>query len=323
MKVVAIVNSEGGTVLREGLDAAMIRRMFQEAGVEADVRFVPGERVDETAREAVRSGVDAVIAGGGDGTIRCVASHLAGGSSRRSDGRTIPLGVLPLGTLNHFARDLGIPVEIPEAVRLIAEGTVRALDLGEVNGQVFVNNSILGLYPPVVKVRDRERQEKRRGKWLATFSALAKVLPKHPLSRVRIRADGLDLVRETRFLFVGNNEYEMNAFTYSARSRLPSGNLHLYVARTRGRLGMIGLLLLGLVRDLKTTAYVDSWTLSGFTIETREGTLPVYLDGEVVVLESPLRYRTRPRALPVILPSEEGNNRPPGRVGTGAEALVC
>lgn len=296
MKVVAIVNSDGGTVRRGGLDAATLHRMFQEAGIEADVRFVPGEQVDANAREAVRSGVDAVVAGGGDGTIRCVASHLAGG--------TLPLGVLPLGTLNHFARDLGIPVEIPDAVRLIAEGEARSLDLGEVNGQVFVNNSILGLYPPVVKVRDRERQEKQRGKWLATFSAVAKVLPKHPLLRVRIQADGLDLVRETRFLFVGNNEYEMNAFTYSARSRLPSGDLHLYVARTPGRLGMIGLLLLGLVRDLKTTEYVECRTLPGFTIETRERSMPVYLDGEVMVLETPLRYRTRPGALRVLLPRQ-------------------
>lgn len=300
MRAVAIVNSDGGTVRRTGLDAATLHRMFQEAGVEADVRFVPGEQVDAAAREAGRPGVDVVVAGGGDGTIRGVASHLAGGS--------IPLGVLPLGTLNHFARDLGIPVELPEAVRLIADGLagarVSSLDLGEVNGEIFVNNSILGLYPPVVKVRDRERREKKRGKWLATFSAVVKVLPKHPLLRVRIQADGLDLVRETRFLFVGSSEYEMNAFAYSARSRQPSGNLHLYVARTRGRLGMIGLLLLGLVRDLKTTEYVECRTLPGFTIETRERSMPVYLDGEVMVLETPLRYRTRPGALRVLVPGQ-------------------
>ncbi len=301
VKVVAIVNSEGGTVRRTGLDAATLQRMFQEAGVEADVRFVPGEEVDETAREAVRSGADAVVAGGGDGTIRGVASHLAGGR--------IPLGVLPLGTLNHFARDLGVPGDLPEAVRFIAdalaETRVGSLDLGEVNGEIFVNNSILGIYPPVVKVRDRERREKKRGKWLATFSAVLKVLPKHPLLRLRIRADGLDLVRETRFLFVGSNEYEMNAFGYSARSRLPTGDLYLYVARPRRRLGMIGLLLLGLVRDLKTTEYVDCHTLPGFTIETRERSVPVYLDGEVTVLETPLHYRTRPGALRVLLPRQE------------------
>jgi diacylglycerol kinase family enzyme len=302
MKVVAIVNSGGGTVRREGLDAAAVQALFREAGVEADIRFVPGECVDETAGEAARSGVDAVIAGGGDGTIRCVASHLAGGS--------VPLGVLPLGTLNHFARDLGIPVDLPGAVKVIAEGEARALDLGEVNGEVFVNNSVLGVYPPVVQQRDHEREELDRNKWLATITAALKVLPRNPLLRVRIRAEGpegpegIDVQRHTRFLFVGNNEYEMNAFTYSAGSREPSGNLHLYVARARGRLGMIGLLLLGLVRDLKTTEYVDCWTLPGFTIETRERSIPVYLDGEVVVLESPLRYRTRPRSLQVILPRQ-------------------
>jgi diacylglycerol kinase family enzyme len=308
VKVVAIVNCEGGTVRRTDLDAATLERMFQEAGVEADVRFVPGEKVDETAREAARSGADApdaIIAGGGDGTIRGVATHLADGA--------IPLGVLPLGTLNHFARDLGVPSDLAEAVRFIAdalaEARVGSLDLGEVNGEIFINNSILGLYPPVVKVRDRERREKKRGKWLATLSAVLKVLPKHPLLRLRIRADGLDVVRETRFLFVGSNEYEMNAFGYNARSRLPTGDLYLYVARPRGRFGMIGLLLLGLVRDLKTTEYVDCHTLPGFTIETRERSVPVYLDGEVTVLETPLRYRSRPGALRVLQPRQESTRQ--------------
>ena len=298
-RVFAIVNSDGGTVRREGLDAATIQGMFRDAGIEADVRFVPGECVDEVAREAARSDVDAVVAGGGDGTIRCVASHLAGGP--------VPLGVLPLGTLNHFARDLGIPVDLPGAVKVIAEGEVRALDLGDVNGEVFVNNSVLGVYPPVVQQRDREREELDRNKWLATVTAVLKVLPRNPLLRLRIRTEGpegMDVQRHTRFLFVGNNEYEMNAFTYSARPREPSGSLHLYVARTRGRLGMIGLLLLGLVRDLKTTEYVDCQTLPAFIIETRERSVPVYLDGEVIVLESPLRYRSRPRSLQVISPRQ-------------------
>ncbi|HEX3128926.1 MAG TPA: diacylglycerol kinase family protein [Thermoanaerobaculia bacterium] len=295
-RVLAIINSEGGTVRRGDFDAATIQGMFREAGVEADVRFVPGDQVDATASEAVRSGADAVIAGGGDGTIRCVASHLAG--------RSIPLGVLPLGTLNHFARDLGIPVEIPDAVKVIAEGETRSIDVGEVNGEVFVNNSVLGIYPPVVQQRDREREELDRNKWVATLTAALKVLPRNPLLRVRIRAEGMDVERHTRFLFVGNNEYEMNAFTYSARSREPDGTFHLYVARTRGRLGMVGLLFLGLVRDLKTTELVDCWTLPELTIETRERSVPVYLDGEVIVLESPLRYRTRPGALRVLAPRQ-------------------
>lgn len=295
MRVAVIVNSGAGSVRDGRLDPATVENLFREAGIEAEIRFVPGDRIDETAREAISSGAEAVVAGGGDGTIRAVAARLVGGP--------VPLGVLPVGTLNHFARDLGIPLDLPEAVRLIAEGTIRTLDVGEVNGEIFVNNSVLGFYPPVVKVRDREREEKRRGKWLATASALVKVLPRHPLLRVRIRAEGLDVARSTHFVFVGNNEYEMNAFTYGARSRLDSGKLYLYVVRSRGRLELLWLVLLGLFRDLKRTDRVECWSMPDLTIEVRKRSIPVYLDGEVMVLETPLRYRTRVRDLRVILPA--------------------
>jgi diacylglycerol kinase family enzyme len=292
MRVVAIVNSEAGSA--GGIDAEELRGLFRDAGIEADVRILPGDQVGDAAEEAVRSGVDAVVAGGGDGTVRTVAAHLAGGP--------IPLGVLPVGTLNHFARDLGIPVDLPGAIRVIAQGAIHDLDVGEVNGEVFVNNSVLGLYPPVVKVRDRERQERQRNKWLATLSAAVKVLPRHPPLRIRVRAGEHDLVRETLFAFIGNNEYEMSAFSYGARSRLDSGNLYLYIAKIRGRLGLLGLLLLSLFRDVKGTDRFDCLSAPELTIEMKQRTVPVYLDGEVRVLETPLRYRTRVRALRVILP---------------------
>ena len=296
MRVVAIVNSGAGSGSAGEIDAEELRALFRSEGVEAEVRIVSGERVGEAAQEAVRSGdaVDAVIAGGGDGTVRAVAARLAGGP--------IPLGVLPMGTLNHFARDLGIPVDLPGAVRVIAQGAIHDLDVGEVNGEVFVNNSVLGFYPPVVKVRDRERHQMRRGKWAATVSAVFKVLPRHPPLRLRVHAGERELVRETLFAFIGNNEYEMSAFSYGARSRFDSGNLYLYVARIRGRLGLLGLLLLSLLRDVKGTDRFDRLTAPELMIEMEQRTLPVYLDGEVAVLETPLRYRTRVRALRVILP---------------------
>jgi diacylglycerol kinase family enzyme len=296
MRVAAVVNSSAGTVLKEGLDAPALRRMFEAAGLPAEIRFLPEGRIDEGVRDALASGVDALVAGGGDGTIRTAAARLAGGS--------VPLGVLPLGTLNHFARDLGIPVQVPDAIRLLQEGTVHALDVGEVNGEIFVNNSVLGLYPPVVKLRDRLRREKQRGKWLATASALLKLLPRHAPLRVRIRAEGWELARKTRFVFVGNNEYAMNAFTYGAPLRLDSGDLYLYIAHSESRLGLIGLILLGLVRDLKATDYFDCRAAPEFTIDLPQRSVLVYLDGEVRTLETPLRYRTRLRDLRVILPRE-------------------
>lgn len=295
MRVMAIVNSGAGSGSAGEIDAEELRGLFRDAGIEADVRIVPGDRIGEAADEAVRSGVDAVVAGGGDGTIRAVAARLAGGP--------IPLGVLPVGTLNHFARDLGIPVDLPGAVRVIAEGTVHGLDVGEVNGEIFVNNSVLGFYPPVVKVRDRERQEMQRGKWMATISAAFKVLPRHPPLRIRVRAGEHDLVRETLFAFIGNNEYEMSAFSYGARSRLDSGDLYLYIAKIRDGFDLAGLLLLSLFRDVKGTDRLDCLSAPELTIELKQRTVPVYLDGEVTVLETPLRYRNRVRDLRVILPA--------------------
>lgn len=296
MRVAAIVNSGAGSGRAGEIDAEALRKLFRNAGIEADVRLVPGDRIDEAAEEAVRSGVDAVVAGGGDGTIRAVAARLAGGS--------IPLGVLPVGTLNHFARDLGIPLELPDAVRLIREGTVRKLDVGEVNGEIFVNNSVLGFYPPVVKVRDREREEKQRGKWTATLSALVKVLPRHPLLRLRVRIAGRELERKTLFVFIGNNEYQLSAFSYGARSRFDSGNLYLYVANDKGRLDLLGLLLLSLFKDVKGSGRIDCQAAPELTIEMPRRSVPVYLDGEVKVLETPLRYRNRVRDLGVILPGD-------------------
>jgi diacylglycerol kinase family enzyme len=295
VRISVIVNRGAGTVVSAGLDAEALQRIFHEAGVEAYVRLLPGEEIEAAAREAVAGGAEVVVAGGGDGTIRCVASVLVGGS--------VPLAVLPVGTLNHFARDLGIPTDLAEAARVAITGTPRALDVGEVNGEVFINNSMLGLYPPIVRVRDWQRENLERGKWRATLAAAFKVLPKLPSLHVRLKADGLETDHKTRFVFVGNNEYQLNAFTYGARSRFDSGSLYLYVDKSRSRLGLLGVALLGLVRDVKRTDRFDRWQLPEFTIETRTKAVPVYLDGEVTVMNPPLRYRTRPLALRVLLPA--------------------
>ena len=248
------------------------------------------------------AGAEIVAAGGGDGTIRAVASVLVGGR--------VPLGILPLGTLNHFARDLGIPTELPAAVELLGSGSVRGLDVGEVNGEIFVNNSSLGLYPPIVKVRDEERRRFNRGKWLAAASATLRVLPRLPSLRVRVTAEGRAIVCKTRFVFVGNNEYELGFLSYRARSRLESGDLYLYVARAKSRLGLLGLALLGLVRDIKRSRGFDHWQAPELTIETDRKKLSVFLDGEVMLLDTPLCYRKRTRSLPVVMPPETAAEQP-------------
>jgi diacylglycerol kinase family enzyme len=135
---------------------------------------------------------------------------------------------------------------------------------------------------------------------IATF----KLLPKLHSLHVRISSGDWQIDRKTQVLFVGNNEYKLSAFDHSAPGRTEdSGNLYLYLTRSRSRLGLVGLALAGLVRDVKRAESVEDWRLPEFKVEVRhKRAIPVAFDGEVSMLRSPLQYRTRPRALPVILP---------------------
>ena len=299
MKITVLVNRRGGSVQQKGITAESLREMFQKAGTEADVQLIPGEKICDAARAAVKAGAGAVVAGGGDGTVRAVASVLIDGE--------VPLGVLPLGTLNHFAGDLKIPTDLEAAVRLISEGEVHLLDVGEVNGEIFLNNSSLGFYPPIVRERDREMKQSNHGKWVSMAIATFKLLPKLSSLHVKISSGDWQAERKTELIFVGNNEYEFSALSHGAPDRLAeSGNLYLYLTRSRSRLGLIGIALMGLVRDVKQTKSVEDRCLPEFEVEVRrKRSVPVACDGEVTMMRSPLRYRSRPRALRVILPPQE------------------
>jgi diacylglycerol kinase family enzyme len=300
MKLIVLVNRSAGTVLSGKVTQEGVEKAFRDAGVEATVEMIPGDEMEERARAAVRSGVDGVVAGGGDGTVRCVAGVLAGTG--------VALGVLPLGTLNHFARDLGIPEEIPEAAKALAGGDVRDLDLGEVNGEVFVNTSVLGFYPPVVQERDRQRKREGRNKWLAAAVALFKLLPRVPALHLSLTFEGKKVERRTHFVLVGNNEYSMSVFTPGKRNLFDSGNLYLYITNCPDKLGLFRLALLALVSNATRSDRFDSWCIPELTIDVRrkkKRKLPVFLDGEVVLLDPPLRYRVRARELRVLAPKPD------------------
>jgi diacylglycerol kinase family enzyme len=247
------------------------------------------------ARAALADKLGIVVAGGGDGTINAVASVLVG-----SD---VSFGVLPLGTLNHFAKDMGIPLELDEAIANVAQGKVRKVDVGEVNDRIFLNNSSLGLYPDIV--RDREKQQRRlgRGKWLAAAWATLGALRRYPFLNVRLTLDdGTEHARRTPFVFIGNNEYTMEGFAIGERSRLDAGKLSLYVAQRPGRLGLLRLGWSAFWGRLAQERDFDVLSTCSTEIETRNKRMRVATDGEVTVMTTPLRYRIRPGALSVLVP---------------------
>jgi YegS/Rv2252/BmrU family lipid kinase len=293
-RAAVIVNGSAGSGHDQDIGESL-RERFARAGIDAQVTVAAsGDEIVKAAKAARDGDWDLVIGGGGDGTINAVGSALVG------TGR--PYGVLPLGTLNHFAKDLGMPLDLDLAIRVIATGRHQRVDVGEVNGHLFLNNSSLGLYPDIV--HDRERQQRRlgRGKWLAAAWASLAALRRFPFLSVQLTVDGKRLARRTPFVFIGNNEYLMQGFAIGERARLDAGTLSLYVAQHPGRLGLLRFALRALLGTLAQDRDFDVLLASDMEVDTRRTQIRVATDGEVTLMQSPLRYRVLPGALTVIVP---------------------
>jgi diacylglycerol kinase family enzyme len=272
-----------------------LRAQFAANGVQAQVEQVSeGTEIIPTVQRLLAAGARTIVAGGGDGTISAVASQLAGTDA--------VLGVLPLGTLNHFAKDLGMPLAQDEAVAALLAGTVEAVDIGEVNGRIFINNSSLGLYPDIV--RDRERRQRRLGhsKWRALVAASVDMLRRYAVLRVQIDLEDETHALRTPFLFIGNNEYTMEGFQIGERRGLQDGTLALYTAQRTGRFGLLRLAFLALVHRLQQARDFHTALAQEFVVHSGHRKLRVATDGEVTLMDTPLRYRCRPGALRVITP---------------------
>lgn len=293
--VMVIVNGGAGTGHDQSA-ADDLRAKLRDAGLDAELVLADGgEDMIAAARRALKEGVRLVAAGGGDGTINAVASVLVGSG--------VTFGVLPLGTLNHFAKDLGIPLDLDDAVRNLATGTPKQVDVGEVNGRIFLNNSGLGLYPDIV--RDREKQQRRlgRGKWPAALWAGLSALRRYPFLSMRFNVGGEHLARRTPFVFIGNNPYTMQGLSIGARERLDTGVLSLYVAQHPTRFGLLRFAFDALRGRLGEERDFDVLQAPSLDIDTHRKRLRVATDGEVTVMNPPLRYRVRPGALTVLVPS--------------------
>ncbi len=273
-----------------------LTELFQAAG--APARIVSPASADDVvgaARSAVDRGADVVVAAGGDGTVNRVASALVGLAGSKT-----PLGVLPIGTLNHFAKDLGIPLDLEQAVQTIAAHHVRYVDVGEVNGRIFVNNSSIGIYPDIVVEREKLRHQGYR-KWIALVLATAKILRRYRGMVVRIDSNTSSESVRTPFLFIGNNEYLSDGINLGSRARLDGGRLFAYLAPRVHARDLPRLLVLALLGRVKEQHALESFGTAALQVGTpRRHRLRVALDGEVMRMTTPLHYVVRPRALGVI-----------------------
>ncbi len=291
MNIPAFVNPDGGSA-KKALAALETSEGF-------DVRLAGSQELPRQLEEAVRAGVPRLLVAGGDGTIELAAAALAGGP--------VELAVLPGGTLNHFARDHGIPTEPDEALALARSGAARTTDVGYVNDRLFINTTSVGAY--VHFVRTRDRIERFCGYWGASFLAGVRVLLTPRQIPVRIEAGKEVRLYTTPLVFVGVGE--RNLGLPGLGQRVPGGARGLHVVLLRGRrqarrfARAYGRATRGLPVEARSFG-VDSALVESLRLDLRAGMIHIAADGEIQSVTTPLEYRIARDALRVVVPGTHG-----------------
>jgi diacylglycerol kinase family enzyme len=293
-RVSVLLNRGGGAVARDSKIAEKVEEAVQRAGADAEVELVSGGDYEVRCRAIAKRGDPLLIVGGGDGTVSAAASALVGTNT--------VLGILPLGTLNHFARDLGLPTDLAAAAELIVTGTDKRVDVADMNGRIFINNSAIGLYPLMVINRDLQRRRLGRSKRLAMLVASARTLARFNHQRLTLTINDEKERIDTPLLFVGNNDYRIDIRAAGRRESLDDGELSVFVMRKKTRRGFLAATLRALFDRTRPDDMEQIANVERLRVGSRRSQLAVSLDGEVVRAEPPLDYAIRKRALRVIAP---------------------
>ena len=298
-KIGVIINATAGSARGQEL-ASQISAIFERNGMQAQIEVANGKQVPAIARTMRDEHYDVIVAAGGDGTVSSVAAQIVGCD--------VALGVLPLGTLNHFARDLGISLNLEEAAAVICSGEVRAVDIASVNERFFINNSSLGLYADQVRLRQVWR--KRIGRWPALILASIITLARFRYLAITAKFNGKSVSRRCPLALISNNEYKLEPGNLTERKQLDGGLLGIYLLRDEGRAGLLRIVLHSFVHKLEEAASFENDTAAEVIITMKQKRIHVALDGEVCKLHSPLRYSSMPGSLRVVAPKREETQNP-------------
>ena len=296
VEILALVNKDAGTA-----DDAC-EALGNVGGFRVE-RIAPTELADRV-RGALARGERRILVAGGDGSIATAAAAMRG--------KSCELAILPGGTLNHLAQDLGLPDDLAEAARVAAGGTTRSIDVAEVNGRLFLNTSSVGAY--VTYVRTREHLEQRLGYWVASIVAGIRILFRLRSFRVSMEVDGIAHDYVTPLVFIGVGERELKMPSLGARVPTGRRGLHVIVVKSRSAGRTLALAFAAAARGVRAasrTPAMQSFIVDRVRIEPRKGMVGgrIGLDGEVVSMVPPLDYRFVRDGLTVVVadgrPAEE------------------
>ncbi|MFL5617599.1 MAG: diacylglycerol/lipid kinase family protein [Gemmatimonadaceae bacterium] len=292
-RIPAIVNVKSGT-------AEEAQEVLKQ-GDAFEVHAVQPEDIARTIHQVVDAGAQRILVSGGDGTIATAATELLDSN--------VELAILPAGTLNHFARDLGVSTEAAEALELAVEGQCRGVDIGYVNGHVFLNTSSVGAYVQFVRIR--ERLERRFGYRVASALAALRILFQLRGVAVELEVDGAPRIYRTPLVFIGVGERELQLPTLGNRVSDGGRGLHVMVVNGRSRARLLALALAAVSRGvdaLARTPELDSFLVDRCRVTLRRPTA-VAIDGELVAMHETLEYELRRDALRVVCPPQGQRTR--------------
>ena len=304
MRITLILNRNAGTL--RGLDPQQVSddlaAIFSKQGHTVSAQVHAGRAAAAAiARVCRERGCEALVVGGGDGTISAAAAAAAKSG--------LALGVIPLGTMNLFARALGVPLEMKAAAEALARGSLAKVDIGEVNGQFFVHHVSLGVHPRMIRMRERFNYGSRLGKIAASAQALWSVIRRPPGLHVRLKIDGQPAERRTAAILVSNNLLGEGHLPYA--DDLREGKLGLYLATSRRWQDLLQLAAQLTFGDFAKSPLLESWTAEDIEIGLSRDSVNAALDGEIVSLALPLRVTVREGGLTVLRPAVSQEPAPP------------
>ncbi|WP_166443020.1 diacylglycerol/lipid kinase family protein [Phragmitibacter flavus] len=295
-RVVVILNRESGTMLALGPEVArdLLAEVFQRHGVEAEIQLLKGREIQGALEKARDGNADSVIVGGGDGTVASAATVMAGNDK--------PLGVLPLGTFNLAARDLGMPLDLEAAAEALITAPLGEADLLEVNGRMYFCVVVLGFYPVMAL-----GQKEYHGNWMVkTFKTgwdVMRLLATYPPLDLVLHDGEKEFRCRTRFAALANNDYEDLMGLIPRRRSLDGGHLTVYVSRHRTRFGYVKSLVAWMMGRWRHDKEMTVFHASQLKISVkRKRRLAVMCDGEIEKLTTPFEVFLRPQALRVLAP---------------------
>jgi diacylglycerol kinase family enzyme len=298
MHFLAVLNRDGGWLRTADLEAftAVLRTSLLRAGHSVEIQVVAGKEIDEALRKAAGDDADVIIAGGGDGTVSSAASRLMD--------KDKALAILPAGTMNLFARTLGIPLVPEAAVEALATGNIRTVDIATANGRPFVHQFSIGIHARLVKLRSRLQFRSRIGKLWASVRAAFDALASPPVMHASLTLDGTEISATTTGIGISNNLFGEGHLPYAD---IPDGGkLGIYVASAKTRIEVLWLFINIAAGRWQASESVEIHEAQSVTlrVEPRRRRLLCLIDGELSLLDSEVKIEIRPKALRVLVPND-------------------